>query len=94
MNISYTPGVERMVYILKTLGYQIGIVNDRFTRIIDHIKQRFDVDYTFANTLEVRNGEFTGLILREILDGHQKMCYPLGSCSQRKYSSRTSYCCR
>ena len=51
LNISYTPGVERLVYILKTLGYQIGIVSDGFTRIIDHIKQRFDVDYAFTNTL-------------------------------------------
>ena len=94
LNNSYTPGVERLVYILKTLGYQIGIVSDGFTRIIDHIKQRFDVDYAFANTLEVKNGELTGRILGEILDGHQKMCYPSGSCSQRKYSSRTSYCSR
>ena len=53
LNISYTPGVERLVYILKTLGYQIGIASDGITRIIDHIKQRFDVDYAFANTLEV-----------------------------------------
>ena len=63
MNISYTPEVERLVYILKTLGYQIGIVSDGFPRIIDHIKQRLDVDFAFANTLEVRNGEFTGHIL-------------------------------
>ena len=55
MNISYTPGVKRLVYILKTLGYQIGIVSDGFTRIIDHITQRFDVDYAFADTLEVKN---------------------------------------
>ena len=76
LNISYTPGVKHLVYILKTLGYQIGIVSDGFTRIIDHIKQRLDVDFAFANTLEVRNGEFTGHIFGEILDGHQKMCYP------------------
>ena len=70
LNISYTPGVKRLVYILKTLGYQIGIVSDGFTRIIDHIKQSFDVDYAFAKTLEVKNGELTGRILGEFLDGH------------------------
>ena len=59
LNISYTPGVERLVYILKTVGYKIGIVSDGFTRIIDHIKQRFDVDYAFANMLDVKNGELT-----------------------------------
>ncbi len=72
LNISYTPGVERLVYILKTLGYKIGIVSDGFTRVIDHIKQCFDLDYGLANTLEVKNGELTAGILGDILDGHQK----------------------
>ncbi|HBL56365.1 MAG TPA: phosphoserine phosphatase SerB, partial [Deltaproteobacteria bacterium] len=72
LNIPYTPGVDRLVYILKTLGYKIGIVSGGFTRVIDHIKQRFDLDYGFANTLEVKNGELTGCILGDILDGHQK----------------------
>ena len=84
LNILYTSGVKRLVYILKTLGSQIGIVSDGFTRIIDHIKQRFDVDYAFANTLEVKNGELAGCILGEILNAHQKMCYPSGSCFQKK----------
>ena len=72
MNFSYTPGVERLVYILKTLGYKIGIVSGGFTRVIDHIKQHFDLDYRLANTLEVKNGELTAGILGDILDGHQK----------------------
>ena len=43
-----------------------------FIRVIDHIKQRFNLDYGFANTLEVKNGELTGGILGDILDGHQR----------------------
>ena len=43
-----------------------------FTRIIDHIKQHFNLDYGFANMLEMKNAELTGRILGEILDGHQK----------------------
>ena len=72
LNIPYTPGVERLVFILKTLGYKIGIVSGGFTRVIDHIKQRFNLDYGFANTLEIKNGELSGHILGDILDGHQK----------------------
>ena len=55
LNTPYTPGVECLVYILKTLGYQIGIMSGGLNRIIDHIKQRFYLDYGFANTLEVKN---------------------------------------
>ena len=72
LNIPYTPCVERLVFILKTLGYKIGIVSGGFTRVIDHIKQRFNLDYGFANTLEIKNGELSGHILGDILDGHQK----------------------
>ena len=72
LNIPYRPGVERLVFILKTLGYKIGIVSGGFTRVIDHIKQRFNLDYGFANTLEIKNGELSGHILGDILDGHQK----------------------
>ena len=43
LNIPYTPGFERLVYILKTLGYQIGLVSGGFTRVIEHIKQRFNL---------------------------------------------------
>ena len=72
LNIPYTPRVERLVYILKTLGYKIRIVSGGFTRVIHHIKQRFDLYYGFANTLEVKNGELTGRILGDILDGFQE----------------------
>ena len=72
LNIPYTPVVERLVYILKTLGYQIGLVSGGFTRVIEHIKQRFNLDYGYANTLEVKNGKLTGRISGDILDGHQK----------------------
>ena len=72
LNIPYTPGVERLVYILKTLGYQIGLESGVFTRVIEHIKQRFNLDYGYANTLEVKNGKLTGRISGDILDGHQK----------------------
>ena len=51
LNIPYTSGVERLVYILKTLGYQIGLVSGWFTRVIEHIKHRFNLDYGYANTL-------------------------------------------
>ena len=71
-NISYTSGVECLVYILKILGYQIGLVSGRVTRVIEHIKQCFNLDYDFADTLEVKNGKLTGRISGDILDGHQK----------------------
>lgn len=71
-NMPYTPGVDRLVRILQMLGYKIGIVSGGFSVVVDHIKNRFRLDYGFANTLEIKNGELTGRILGEILDGKQK----------------------
>lgn len=71
-NIPYTPGVERLVRILQMLGYRIGIVSGGFSVVVDHIKNRFRLDYGFANTLEIKNGELTGKVLGDILDGKQK----------------------
>ena len=86
-NIPYAPGFERLVYILKTLGYQIGLVSGVFTRVIEHFKQRLNIDYGYANTPEVKNGKLTGRKSGDILDGQQKRCYFAENCSQRKYSS-------
>ena len=51
------------------LGYRIGIVSGAFSLVIDHIRNRFDLDYGFANTLDIRDGQLTGRILGDIIDG-------------------------
>ena len=53
LNIPYTPGVGRLIRILKMLDYKIGIVSGGFSIVIDHIRSRFDLDYGLANTLEI-----------------------------------------
>ena len=72
LNIPFTPGVERLVQILKMLGYCIGIVSGGFSIVIDHIRERFELDYGFANTLEIKDGQLTGRILGDIIDGPMK----------------------
>ena len=72
LNIPYTPGVERLIRILKMLGYKIGIVSGGFSIVIDHIRSRFDLDYGLANTLEIKDGFLTGRILGDIIDGPMK----------------------
>ena len=72
LNIPYTPGVGRLIRILKMLGYKIGIVSGGFSIVIDHIRSRFDLDYGLANTLEIKDGFLTGRILGDIIDGPMK----------------------
>ncbi|MBF0350682.1 MAG: phosphoserine phosphatase SerB [SAR324 cluster bacterium] len=71
-DIPYTPGVERLVRILKKLGYKIAIVSGGFSLFIDHIRQKFKLDYGFANTLQIRDGVLTGELDNDIVDARRK----------------------
>ncbi|MGK5093402.1 phosphoserine phosphatase SerB [Deltaproteobacteria bacterium TL4] len=71
-NLPYTPGVDRLVKVLKVLGYKIGIVSGGFTIFIDHIRNHFRLDYGYANTLEIEEGHLTGKVLGTIVDAKGK----------------------
>ncbi len=70
--LPYTPGVQRLVHILKTLGYQVALISGGFDLIIQHIVDQFQLDYGFANQLEVQNGRLTGEVQGAIVDGARK----------------------
>ncbi len=70
--LPYTPGVQRLVHILKTLGYQVALISGGFDLIIQHIVDQFQLDYGFANQLEVQDGRLTGEVQGAIVDGARK----------------------
>jgi phosphoserine phosphatase len=57
---------------LKHYGYKIAILSGGFTYFGNYLKQRFGIDYMYANQLEVENGKLTGKFLGEIVDGRRK----------------------
>lgn len=71
-DVPLTPGVERMVRVLKALGLRIGLVSGGFTFFVEALKQRFGLDFAFANTLEVEDGVLTGRVKGLIVDADRK----------------------
>lgn len=71
-DVPLTPGVERMVRVLKALGLRIGLVSGGFTFFVEALKQRFGLDFAFANTLEVEGGALTGRVKGLIVDAERK----------------------
>lgn len=71
-DVPLTPGVERMVRVLKALGLRIGLVSGGFTFFVEALKQRFGLDFAFANTLEVEDGVLTGRVKGLIVDAERK----------------------
>ncbi|RYZ04538.1 MAG: phosphoserine phosphatase SerB [Myxococcales bacterium] len=67
-----TPGAEQWVKKLQSLGYRIGLVSGGFTFFVDVLKQRFGLDFAFANELEVEGGKLTGRVRGAIVDGERK----------------------
>ncbi|MCM1150526.1 MAG: phosphoserine phosphatase SerB [Alistipes sp.] len=71
-NLPITEGLERMMTILKRVGYKTAILSGGFTYFGNYLRQKYGFDYVYANELEVENGKLTGRYAGEIVDGRRK----------------------
>ena len=71
-NLPITEGVERLMYVLKRYGYKIAILSGGFTYFGNYLKERFGIDYVYANNLEIVDGKLTGRYVGDIVDGKRK----------------------
>lgn len=71
-NLPITEGVERLMYVLKRYGYKIAILSGGFTYFGNYLKNKFGIDYVYANELEIVDGKLTGRYLGDVVDGKRK----------------------
>lgn len=71
-HLPITEGVERLMFVLKRYGYKIAILSGGFTYFGNYLKERFGIDYVYANQLEIVDGKLTGRYLGDIVDGKRK----------------------
>ncbi len=71
-NMPFNEGLERMMRILKMVGYKTAILSGGFTYFGNFLKQKFGFDYVYANELEVEDGKLTGRYIGEVVDGRRK----------------------
>jgi phosphoserine phosphatase len=71
-NLPITEGVERLMFVLKKYGYKVAILSGGFMYFGNYLKEKFGIDYVYANDLEIKNGKLTGRYKGEIVDGHKK----------------------
>ncbi|WP_129631286.1 phosphoserine phosphatase SerB [Candidatus Oscillochloris fontis] len=67
-----TDGAELVASTLKRLGYKIGIISGGFDYFGRRLQQQLGFDYMHANQLEIIDGQLTGRVLGEIIDGPRK----------------------
>jgi len=70
--IPLAEGAEQLIRTLKMLGYKTAIISGGFTFFAEHLKDRFGIDYVYANTLEMHGGVVTGEVTGPIIDGAAK----------------------
>ena len=71
-HLPFNEGLERMMKILKMVGYKTAILSGGFTYFGKYLQQKFGFDYVYANELEIENGKLTGRYVGDVVDGRRK----------------------
>lgn len=71
-SIHLTPGAEDLISSLKSMGYKVAVISGGFTFFTNYLKECLNLDYVYANELEIIDGMTTGRIKGEIIDGVRK----------------------
>ena len=67
-----TEGVDRLMRVLKRTGYKIAILSGGFTYFGNVLKNKYGIDYVYANELEIKDGRLSGRYVGEVVDGKRK----------------------
>jgi len=60
--IHLTPGAEELISALRFMGFKVGVISGGFSFFTNYLKERLNLDYVYANELEIENGVTTGRI--------------------------------
>ena len=71
-HMQLSEGAEEILTALKWLGFKLGIVSGGFDIFSDFLKDRFELDFAFANQLDIKNDVLTGKLTGDIVDAAQK----------------------
>ena len=71
-NMILSRGVDELLTTLNWLGFKLGIVSGGFDIFADWLKDKYRLDFAFANRLEIKNGILTGKVQGDIVDAARK----------------------
>lgn len=67
-----TEGLDRLISVLKKVGFKIAILSGGFTYFGNYLKEKYQLDYMYANELEIKDGKLTGNYIGDIVDAKRK----------------------
>ncbi len=70
--LQLSPGARELITTAKSQGLETAVVSGGFTQFTRHLQEALELDYAFANTLEIVDGKITGQVLGDIVDAAAK----------------------
>jgi len=67
-----TDGAERLIRVLRRLGYRTAVISGGFSIAADALKAQLGIDYAYSNVLEVVDGRLTGRVVGPVVNGARK----------------------
>ena len=67
-----TEGAEHLFHNLHRLGFKTAILSGGFTYFGRYLQQKLNIDYVYANELEIVDGKMTGNVIGQVVDGKRK----------------------
>lgn len=80
--LKLNPGAEEMLLALKKANIKTLLVSGGFTFFTDRLKAQYNLDFTKANELEIREGKLTGRVVGEVVDADVKAQTLVNCCKQ------------
>jgi phosphoserine phosphatase len=74
-NLPITKGAKRLIDTLHYYGYKTAILSGGFTYFGHYLKEKLDIDFVYANQLEIKEGKLTGNYIGDIVNGNKKAKY-------------------
>ena len=70
--LQLTEGAETLFHNLHNLGFKTAVISGGFTYFGHYLQKKLNIDYVYANTLEIEDGKLTGNVLGTVVDGKRK----------------------
>ncbi len=67
-----SEGARDLTATLRKLGYKLGVVSGGFSFFADHLMEVLNLDFAYANCLDIKGGALTGRITGDIIDDARK----------------------
>jgi len=67
-----TPGAPELIRAVRKLGYKVAVISGGFSYFTNALRAELDLDFAYANELEVRDQRLTGCLLGRIVDATRK----------------------